>query len=51
MNEITIHGNLTADPELRFSPGGVPVLTLSVAVNRSLEPTGTGAGKRTLFRP
>jgi single-strand DNA-binding protein len=35
MNEITIHGNLTSDPELRFSPGGVPVLTLSVAVNRS----------------
>ncbi|GAA1328980.1 single-stranded DNA-binding protein [Pseudonocardia xinjiangensis] len=35
MNEITIHGNLTANPELRYSAGGVPVLTLTVAVNRS----------------
>lgn len=34
MNEITIHGNVTAKPELRFSASGVPILTFSVAVNR-----------------
>lgn len=31
----TIEGQLTADPELRFTPGGKPVCDFSVAVNRS----------------
>ena len=35
MNEITIHGNLTADPVLRESQSGKPFLTCTVAVNRS----------------
>jgi len=30
---ITIVGNLTADPELRFTPAGVAVAALTVAVN------------------
>lgn len=34
MNNITIEGNLTADPELRFTPTGRAVATFSVAVNR-----------------
>jgi single-strand DNA-binding protein len=33
MNEITIHGNLTDEPTLRYSPSGVPVVSFSVAVN------------------
>ncbi|MGH3845615.1 MAG: single-stranded DNA-binding protein [Pseudonocardiaceae bacterium] len=33
MNEITIHGNLTDEPTLRYSPSGTPILTCSVAVN------------------
>ncbi len=33
MNEITNHGNLTAEPALHHSPSGVAVLTFSVAVN------------------
>lgn len=33
MNEtpITVVGNLTADPELRFTPGGAPVASFTVA--------------------
>ena len=34
MNNITIEGNLTADPELRFTPTGRAVASFSVAVNR-----------------
>ena len=34
MNKITIHGNVTAKPELRFSRSGVPVATFTVAANR-----------------
>jgi single-strand DNA-binding protein len=30
---VTIVGNLTADPELRFTPNGVPVCEFDVAVN------------------
>jgi single-strand DNA-binding protein len=33
-NAITIVGNLTDDPELRFTPNGVPVTNCRVAVNR-----------------
>lgn len=35
-NQITIVGNLTDDPELRFTPQGVPVANFSVAVNRRI---------------
>lgn len=33
MNESTIHGNLTKDPELRHSRSGNAVVTCTVAVN------------------
>lgn len=33
MNEITIHGNLTDEPTLHYSPTKVPVLSFSIAVN------------------
>jgi single-strand DNA-binding protein len=32
--QVTIVGNLTRDPELRFTPSGAPVTTFGVAVNR-----------------
>ena len=35
MNEITIHGNLTAAPVLREGQSSKPFLTFTVAVNRS----------------
>jgi len=35
INTITVSGNVTRDPELRFTPSGQGVCTFSVAVNRS----------------
>jgi len=32
-NRIILIGNLTRDPEVRYTPGGTPVATISVAVN------------------
>ena len=33
-NTVTIVGNVTRDPELRFTPGGAPVANFGVAWNR-----------------
>lgn len=42
MTEITLVGNLTADPELRFTPSGKPVANMTVAVSkRTRLPDGT----------
>jgi single-strand DNA-binding protein len=32
-NQVTLVGNLTRDPELRYTPGGTAVCDLSLAVN------------------
>ena len=34
---VTITGNLTDDPELRFTPSGVAVAKFSVVVNRRIK--------------
>ena len=34
-NNITISGNMTRDPEMRYTPSGVSKVTFGVAVNRS----------------
>jgi single-strand DNA-binding protein len=34
LNKVFLLGNLTRDPELRYTPGGNPVATLGLAVNR-----------------
>lgn len=34
MNTVTVVGNLTRDPELRYTPTGQPVVKFGVAVNR-----------------
>ena len=34
-NKVILIGRLTADPELRFTPGGVPVSRFTLAVNRT----------------
>ena len=34
-SNVTLIGNLTRDPELRFTPSGVAVATVGIAVNRS----------------
>ncbi len=32
-NKLILIGNLTRDPEVRYTPGGTPVATISMAVN------------------
>lgn len=34
---LTIVGNLTADPEMRYTPSGTPVTSLNVATNRTYD--------------
>lgn len=41
-NTVTIVGNLAADPELKFTPSGVAVANLRVAVNRRVRDNQTG---------
>ncbi len=33
-NKVILIGNLTRDPELRYTPGGAPVASFGLAVNR-----------------
>ena len=40
MNKLTIIGNLTRDPELRVTSGGVNVCSFTVAVNRKKKTEG-----------
>ncbi len=35
LNRVVLVGNLTRDPEMRFTPAGKPVTQFGVAVNRS----------------
>lgn len=35
MNRVILVGRLTKDPELRYTPSGVPVATFTLAVNRA----------------
>lgn len=47
MNQLTIIGNLTRDPELRTTKEGLPVCTFTVAVNRKI---GKDAEQADFFR-
>jgi single-strand DNA-binding protein len=51
-NKITVLGNLTHNPELRYTPQGAPVCTLNVASNeRERDPkTGEHVKRATFFR-
>lgn len=42
INYVTVVGNLTRDPELRFTPSGTPVASFGVAVNKSFQNKSTG---------
>ena len=39
LNKVMLAGNLTRDPELRFTSSGVPVATLNMAINRYYKKT------------
>lgn len=45
LNLVQIIGNLTRDPELRYTPNGTPVCTMSLATNRSWN-TGDGGQRQ-----
>ena len=50
LNKVFLMGRLTRDPELRYTPQGVPVSDLGLAVNREYTPSGGGERKKdTLF--
>jgi len=42
VNNVTIVGNLTRDPELRFTPNGTPVAGFGIAVNKRYQNKSTG---------
>ena len=46
LNHITLMGRLTRDPELRYTPSGLPVCNFSVACDRDYK---TGGEKATDF--
>ncbi|OGV67236.1 MAG: single-stranded DNA-binding protein [Lentisphaerae bacterium RIFOXYA12_FULL_48_11] len=39
LNKVFLIGNLTKDPELRYTPSGRPVTNLSMAINRKYKTT------------
>ena len=43
-NQVTVIGNLTDDPELRYTPNGAAVCKFRIAVNRRM-PDGAGGWK------
>ncbi len=42
VNNIFLIGNLTRDPELRFTPNGVPVASFGIAVNKRVQNRQSG---------
>lgn len=46
LNKVILGGRLTADPELKMTPNGVPVVSFSIAVNRRFQ---TGGQQQTDF--
>lgn len=46
LNQVTISGNLTHDPEVKYTPKGTAVLNIQVASNN-----GYGEGQKTNFIP
>src|SRR3989344_3038620 len=40
LNQVMLIGNLTRDPELRYTPNGTAVVTFGLATNRSWMPEG-----------
>jgi single-strand DNA-binding protein len=42
LNRVTLIGNLTRDPELRYTPSGTAVCTFGMATNRSWTPNDGG---------
>lgn len=51
MNKVMLIGNVGIDPEMRFTPNGIPVTSFSVATNRFFtSPEGDRREETTWFR-
>lgn len=48
-NKVFLIGNLTRDPELRYTPQGTPVATLRIAVNTPFKDKSGEAKRETCF--
>lgn len=44
LNRVILIGNLTRDPELRFTPNGAPVANFGIAINRRKRADGSDGG-------
>ena len=44
-NQVTLIGNLTDDPELRYTPSGTPVASFTIAINRRIRDATTNEWK------
>jgi len=49
LNKVLLIGNLTRDPELRYTPQGTAVATLRLAVNRTFKDKSGQAQRDTCF--
>ena len=49
LNRVLLIGNLTKDPELRYTPGGTPVANLRLAVNSSFKDQAGQRKEETCF--
>lgn len=49
LNRVLLIGNLTKDPELRYTPSGTPVATLRLAVNSSFKSQSGERKEETCF--
>lgn len=49
LNKVLLIGNLTRDPELRYTPQGTPVCTFGLATNRSWQPSSGERQEETEF--
>ncbi|MBU0687031.1 MAG: single-stranded DNA-binding protein [Candidatus Margulisbacteria bacterium] len=47
-NKVFLIGNLTRDPELRYTPAGIPVARFALAVNRIPRKGATEEGRQTV---
>jgi single-strand DNA-binding protein len=46
LNSVHLMGNLTRDPEVRYTPKGTAVCDISIAINRILPPEQEGGERR-----
>lgn len=49
LNRVLLIGNLTRDPELRYTPGGTPVANLRMAINSSFKDQAGQRKEETCF--